>query len=329
MSALQAGQTTATIRDGRVRIEPAPGCLDAPDAWAVHGTVRVGDAIDRAIHGHTDLALDAATVASTGASAGYRRVLRWVAVLDDAPHGTTPRPEDVVGRSMVALPQQGNTHTALVYVGVDPAHRRRGVGTALARLGAWKKPVGVYMEKGIDALGAAAALATRLIALPGEALPGERAALTVGTLHSGTAENALADRAELTGILRTLGPEARARLKRRFREIVEEVMADWGATCELELRESYPGVVNDDGMTALVQRAAEAALGAEHVRVIEQPTLTTEDFGEFLIERPGSFYHVGAGCGLPLHNTGFLPDDGAAAVAAAVHAAVIEAYLRD
>ncbi len=183
-------------------------------------------------------------------------------------------------------------------------------------------------EKGIDALGAAAALATRLIALPGEVLPGERAALTVGTLHSGTAENALADRAELTGIIRTLGPEARARLKRRFRETVEEVMAAWGATCELELRESYPGVVNDDGMTALVQRAAEAALGAEHVRVIEQPTLTTEDFGEFLIERPGSFYHVGAGCGLPLHNTGFLPDDGAAAVAAAVHAAVIETYLR-
>ena len=105
-------------------------------------------------------------------------------------------------------------------------------------------------------------------------------------------------------------------------------MADWGATCELELRESYPGVVNDDGMTALVQRAAEAALGAGNVRVIEQPTLTTEDFGEFLIERPGSFYHVGAGCGLPLHNTGFLPDDGAAAVAAAVHAEVIETYLR-
>ena len=183
-------------------------------------------------------------------------------------------------------------------------------------------------EKGVDALGAAAALATRLIALPGEALPGERAVLTVGTFHSGTAENALADRAELTGIIRTLGPEARAALKRRFRETVDEVMAAWGATCELELRESYPGVVNDDGMTALVQRAAENALGEERVRVLEQPTLTTEDFGEFLIERPGSFYHVGAGCGLPLHNTGFLPDEGAAAVAAAVHVAVIESFLR-
>lgn len=131
MTAPQAGPTTTTARDVRVRIEPVPPSLDAPDAWAVHGTVRVGDAIDRAIYGHTDLALDAATVAGTVASTGYRRVLRWVAVLDDAPDGTTPRPEDVVGRSMVALPQQGNTHVAVVYVGVDPARRRRGVGTAL------------------------------------------------------------------------------------------------------------------------------------------------------------------------------------------------------
>ena len=44
-------------------------------------------------------------------------------------------------------------------------------------------------------------------------LPGERVVLSVGTLHAGTAENALADRAELRGIVRTLGPDARAELE--------------------------------------------------------------------------------------------------------------------
>ena len=185
---------------------------------------------------------------------------------------------------------------------------------------------GAEREKGIDALGAAAALVGRLIDLP-KRLPGERAVLSVGSFHAGTAENALADKAEFAGIIRTLGPVARSELKRLFRLAVGEVTADWGATADVTLRESYPGVVNDDGMTALVERAARSLLGDERVHVIDRPTMTTEDFGYFLMEKPGSFYHVGAGCPLPLHNTAFLPDEQAPVIAAAVHAAVIGEFL--
>ena len=190
-----------------------------------------------------------------------------------------------------------------------------------------KSSHGAVREQGIDALGAAAELAAALIRLP-QRLPGERCVVSVGTLHAGTAENAIADRAELAGIIRTLGPEARRIMKALFRETVDATMAAWGATAEAELRESYPGVVNDDAMTRLVERAARTELGEARVRVIESPTMTTEDFGELLMERPGSFYHVGAGCALPLHSTAFLPGDGAVVTAAAVHAAVIEAFLR-
>jgi len=185
---------------------------------------------------------------------------------------------------------------------------------------------GAEREKGIDALGAAAALVGRLIDLP-KRLPGERAVLSVGSFHGGTAENALADRAEFAGIIRTLGPAARSELKRLFRLAVAEVTAQWGATADVTLRESYPGVVNDDAMTALAERAARGLLGDERVHVIDRPTMTTEDFGYFLMEKPGSFYHIGAGCPLPLHNTGFLPDEQAPVVAAAVHAAVIREFL--
>ena len=185
---------------------------------------------------------------------------------------------------------------------------------------------GAEREKGIDALGAAAALVSRLIDLP-KRLPNERAVLSVGSFHAGTVMNALADRAEFEGIIRTLGPVARAELKRLFHIAVDEVMSAWGATAEVDLRESYPGVVNDEAMTALAERAARSLLGDDRVHVIDRPTMTTEDFGYFLMEKPGSFYHIGAGCTLPLHNTGFLPDDQAPVTAAAVHAAVIEKYL--
>ena len=185
---------------------------------------------------------------------------------------------------------------------------------------------GAVREQGVDALGAAAELAAALIRLP-ERLPGERCVVSVGTLHAGTAENAIADRAELAGIIRTLGPDARRAVKALFRETVDAITAAWGATAEVELRESYPGVVNDDAMTRLAADAAQALLGPERVREIDAPTMTTEDFGYFLEQRPGSFYHIGAGCELPLHNTGFLPTDEAVLTAAAVHAAVLEAFL--
>ena len=96
---------------------------------------------------------------------------------------------------------------------------------------------------------------------------------------------------------------------------------------ELRLRESYPGVVNEDAMTDLARETAARLLGEEHVFVLGEPTMTTEDFGYFLLERPGSFYHIGAGCPMPLHNPEFLPAEEAVLIGAALHAAVAEAFL--
>lgn len=185
---------------------------------------------------------------------------------------------------------------------------------------------GAEREKGADALLAAAKMIPTLISLQ-ERFPGEHSVVSVGTLHSGTADNIVPDRAEFTGIIRTLGPDTRAAMLGLVTEAISRIARETGTTAELRLRESYPGVVNHDGMTRFVQETASAVLGSERVHVIERPTMTTEDFGYYLLERPGSFYSIGAGCSLPLHNRSFLPDARAAVTAAAVHAAVLYRYL--
>ncbi len=188
-----------------------------------------------------------------------------------------------------------------------------------------KSAHGAEREKGVDALEAAAEMVSAVLSLR---IPNERSVVSVGTLHAGTAGNIIAERAEFTGILRTLGQVSRKNMRALFKRTVEHVARRHGVGCDCDLRESYPGVVNDSAMTRLVQDAASALLGAERVQVIAEPTMTTEDFGCFLLERPGSFYHVGAGCALPLHNSAFLPDDAAIVTAAALHCAVAEACLR-
>jgi len=189
-----------------------------------------------------------------------------------------------------------------------------------------KSAHGAEREKGVDALAAAARLIPELLSLP-ELFPGERSVVTVGTLHSGTAVNIVPGSAELTGIIRTLGPDARVRMRERMRETVAAAAEQTGVRAELHVRESFPGVVNDEAMTRFVFDTAAELLGAERVSVIETPTMTSEDFGEFLMERPGSFYHIGSGCARPLHSADFLPEDRSAVTGAALHAAVAAAFL--
>ena len=190
-----------------------------------------------------------------------------------------------------------------------------------------KSAHGAQREKGIDALAAAAEMVSALVSLPAT-FPRERSVVSVGTFHAGTAGNIVADHAEFSGIIRTLGQGHREAMRSRFLRTASYVAERNGVLLDCNLRESYPGVENNRVMTRLVQDAAASLLGAEHVSVISEPTMTTEDFGCFLQQRPGSFYHVGAGCSKPLHSTAFLPDEAAVVTAAALHAAVAEAYLR-
>ena len=191
-----------------------------------------------------------------------------------------------------------------------------------------KSAHGAEPEKGIDALQAAARLAVRLVDLR-SALNGERCAVTVGTLQAGTAINVVADTAQLTGILRTLGPDSRARMRALVTDAAAEIAAQTSTQIDVQLHASYPGVVNDDGASQLVYDTAVHLLGEPNVAVLQQPTLMTEDFGYYLSAARGCFYHVGAGCAAPLHSPQFLPDIRAAVTAAALHAAVLERALAE
>ena len=184
---------------------------------------------------------------------------------------------------------------------------------------------GAEPQKGIDALGAAAEMVCRLRAIPAEFAP-ERCILSVGQLQSGTAVNVIADEAVFCGIIRTLGADSRKRMKERFRVTIGEVAEAYGATAEIRIRESYPGVVNTDTLSAYTEDVARQVFGSSAVERIEEPTMTTEDFGYYADACTGCFYHIGVGGEWALHNSHFLPDSGAPVRAAALHAALLWGY---
>jgi amidohydrolase len=185
---------------------------------------------------------------------------------------------------------------------------------------------GAQPEKGIDALAAAAAMVTELKTLPAKYIK-DPAILSIGMFQAGSAGNIIADTAVFSGIMRTLGPEDRTTLKQAFQECICRLSTAFGTTADINIRESYAGIVNTEAETRHVQQTAEALFGAENVRVLDSPTMTTEDFGCFIDAAGGSFYHIGAGCNAPLHNSKFLPVPLTILQLAALHADIIEQYL--
>jgi amidohydrolase len=193
----------------------------------------------------------------------------------------------------------------------------------------WGKSAhGAQPEKGVSALSAGAAMACELERLAEELNRAYgKTILSLGTFHSGTARNIIPDQAELAGILRTLGPEAREGAKAALTETVQQVARQRHVRADVQIQDSYPGVVNHDGACQLVESAAQALLGPDKVLRIQEPTMTTEDFGYFIQNTPGCFYHIGVGGDAPLHNPCFLPADELLAMAAALHAWVIGTFL--
>ena len=162
--------------------------------------------------------------------------------------------------------------------------------------------------------------------------PTDSAVVTVGSFHAGTGNNIIAETARLGGILRTLGPEMRKELCALVRQTAEGVAAAMGGRAEVNIVESYPGVVNEDRMSRLAYGAMVKLVGEENARIRSVPEMGTEDMGYFMEGRPGCYCYFGFGdgekeCTFPAHNPHFRVNEDGLAYAAALHAQVALDYL--
>ena len=187
---------------------------------------------------------------------------------------------------------------------------------------------GAEPENGIDPLYAACLMCARLKGLTG-VHNGLRDVVSVGMLRAGKARNIIPDEAYFMGILRTKGFTNRDMMTQKIIDTIMQVEEETGVYCDIEVLYGYPGVINHDNETSIAEHSAREVLGDENVTVMEEGTMTSEDFGYFLLERPGCFYHIGVESETGLHSPLFNPKESAIAKASAVHAAVLWKYLEE
>jgi amidohydrolase len=190
---------------------------------------------------------------------------------------------------------------------------------------------GARPHEGIDALAIAAQVIVAINHIVSRRIPAiEPGVISLTTINGGIKENIVADLVTIGGTVRSTGGAAREAM---FREIERalEVGRVLGATCALHVKEGYPLMRNDPGVTDAVRAAAAEAIGA--AQVVDLPYSTwAEDFAYIAQRVPASMFWLGVTTpGSPdaiWHSPTFTIDEDALPIGATVFAASVLHLLR-
>ena len=120
--------------------------------------------------------------------------------------------------------------------------------------------------KGVDALTVSARILLGLEELNAREISSSApAVLTVGSLQSGEAGNAISDKVVLCGTLRSFDEEARLFVKKRIEQIAKNIAKAFRATAKVRFEGGCPTLVNDGEISLLAEEGAKELLGEKAV----------------------------------------------------------------
>ena len=176
-------------------------------------------------------------------------------------------------------------------------------------------------HKGIDAIAIAAHTITAINELLKQLDPMEYSTYSIGMIQGGVAPNIIADRVELTGMMRNVTNQTRKVLIHKLRSVAEGIAAAMGGRAEFTLFEGYPSVYNNAVLTDFVAREIteqssiwlsdiDPELAHRDVLIREKkPILGAEDYGFYTQRIPSCFYQVGTGNQAPAHSAEFMVEE--------------------
>jgi amidohydrolase len=166
--------------------------------------------------------------------------------------------------------------------------------------------------------------------------PVDSAVVSVTNFNSGTgAFNIIPERSELVGTVRTFSNEVRPLVEKRMKEIVTKTAEAFGATAEIDYKNTSAATINTKAEVELAAMAAADVIGKDNVDTDTEPYMTGEDFGSMLMKAPGTYVYLGQGnpddkeChnSQPLHSAHYDFNDGAIEVGASYFVRLVERSL--
>ena len=169
-------------------------------------------------------------------------------------------------------------------------------------------------HNGNDALAAAVRAYTSIKLMTStELTPLERYICSICKLNAGTAQNVIADYAEMQGTIRSFNLDIDKYLIERIESIAESIKREMGVDYMLTTHLKSGVVYNDPKISAKVIEAQKKVVGEQNIAPIAV-RLGAEDFAFYGEKAPAAFFRLGAlneekGCFSPAHNGDFKVDD--------------------
>jgi len=124
--------------------------------------------------------------------------------------------------------------------------------------------------------------------------PAIPAVLTIATVHAGTANNIIPDRAVLTGTIRTVDPATRQLVREELERITSAIASAYRLEARVSVELGPPPLVNPHEPAEWARRAVRAVLGDRALAPLGIVNLAAEDFSRYLERMPGCFLRIGA-----------------------------------
>lgn len=156
-----------------------------------------------------------------------------------------------------------------------------------------KSSHGAQPHRGVDAIVVASEAVLALQNIRSRRIdPLEPLVITLGTIQGGNRNNIIADEVKLTGTMRTLNEEVRARAQTLMRETLASITSAYGASFELEFDGSLPVTYNEPSLVTETLPTIQRTVG-ERNTVALKPFMPAEDFSFFQKVVPGFYYFLG------------------------------------
>jgi len=159
-----------------------------------------------------------------------------------------------------------------------------------------KKSHGAQPHAGVDAVVVASECVLALQHIRSRRVdPLEPLVITIGTIQGGDRFNVIAGEVRMTGTMRTLSDDVRARAKALMRETLQNVTAAYGATFELAYEgEGNPVTYNEPALVEQMLPTIRRVVGEGNTIAIK-PFMPAEDFSLYQKVVPGFYYFLGVG----------------------------------